>query len=194
MGARQVGKTFVLKKFGEQEYTNTVYLNFEDNPRLCKLFDASLDPKMILKALTIETNAEIIEGKTLLIFDEIQECPNALNSLKYFCENAPEQHIAAAGSLLGVKLVHVKGFPVGKVQFLSLYPLSFLEFLEAVKETRLKTLIEDQKSLEPFPPNLHEKLLMYFKEYYSWVACQKLLQNMSIRKMLPTFGKFKLPF
>jgi predicted AAA+ superfamily ATPase len=165
MGARQVGKTFVLKKFGEQEYTNTVYLNFEDNPRLCKLFDASLDPKMILKALTIEMDAEIIEGKTLLIFDEIQECPNALNSLKYFCENAPEQHIAAAGSLLGVKLAHVKGFPVGKVQFLALYPLSFLEFLEALKETRLKDFIEEEKDVEPLPPNLHEKLLMHFKEY-----------------------------
>lgn len=165
MGARQVGKTFVLKKFGEQEYTNTVYLNFEDNPQLCKLFDASLDPKMILKALTIEMNTDIIEEKTLLIFDEIQECPNALNSLKYFCENAPKHHIVAAGSLLGVKLVHVKGFPVGKVQFLSLYPLSFLEFLEALKENRLKTFVEELKNVEPLPPNLHEKLLMYFKEY-----------------------------
>ncbi len=165
MGARQVGKTFVLKKFGEQEYANKIYLNFEDNPRLCKLFDTSLDPKMILKALTIEMNAEIIEGKTLIIFDEIQECPNALNSLKYFCENAPEHHIAAAGSLLGVKLAHVKGFPVGKVQFLSLHPLSFFEFLEALKEPRLKTFVEEQKNIEPIPSNLHEKLLMYFKEY-----------------------------
>ena len=165
MGARQVGKTFVLKKFGEEAYTNTVYLNFEDNPRLCQLFDASLDPEIILRSLTIETNTEIIEGKTLLIFDEIQECPNALNSLKYFCENAPKQHIAAAGSLLGVKLAHVKGFPVGKVQFLHLHPLSFLEFLEALKETRLKTFIEDLIDIEPIPPNLHEKYLIYFKEY-----------------------------
>lgn len=165
MGARQVGKTFVLKKFGEQEYTSTLYLNFEDTPRLCKLFDASLDPKMILKALTIEMNAEIVEGKTLLIFDEIQECPNALNSLKYFCETTPEQHIVAAGSLLGVKLIHVKGFPVGKVQFLTLYPLSFLEYLEAIKEIRLKGFIEEQKNTEPLPPNLHDKLLMHFKEY-----------------------------
>lgn len=165
MGARQVGKTFALKKFGEEKYANTVYLNFEDNPRLCKLFEASLDPQMILKALAIEMNAEIREGKTLLIFDEIQECPNALNSLKYFCENAPEQHIVAAGSLLGVKLANVKGFPVGKVQFLTLYPLSFLEFLEAIKEPRLKALLEEQVNIEPIPPNLHEKLLMYFKEY-----------------------------
>jgi len=165
MGARQVGKTFVLKKFGAEEYVNTIYLNFEDNPRLCKLFDASLTPKIILKALTIEMNAEIIAGRTLLIFDEVQECPNALNSLKYFCEEAPEQHIVAAGSLLGVKLAHIKGFPVGKVQFLTLYPLSFLEFLEALNEVRLKDFIEDLKSIEPLPPNLHEKILTHFKEY-----------------------------
>lgn len=165
MGARQVGKTFVLKQFGAQEYDNTVYLNFEDNPRLCKLFDSSLDPKVILKALTIEMNTEIVAGKTLLIFDEIQECPNALNSLKYFFENAPEQHIVAAGSLLGVKLAHVKGFPVGKVQFLTLYPLSFSEFLEASQEPRLKNLIAEQTHCTPIPANLHEKLLTYFREY-----------------------------
>lgn len=165
MGARQVGKTFVLKKFGELEYENTVYLNFEDNPHLCKLFDASLDPKVILKALSIEMDAEIAEGKTLIIFDEVQECPNALNSLKYFCENASDYHLIAAGSLLGVKLAHVKGFPVGKVQFLTLYPLSFLEFLEALQKVRLKEFIEELKSVEPLPPNLHEKLIGHFKEY-----------------------------
>ncbi len=165
MGARQVGKTFILKEFGKQEYSNTVYLNFEDNPRLCKLFDASLDPKIILKALSIEMNTKITQGKSLIIFDEIQECPNALNSLKYFYENAPEQHIVAAGSLLGVKLAHVKGFPVGKVQFLTLFPLCFLEFLEALKEVQLKNFIEELKNIEPIPLNLHEKLLSYFKEY-----------------------------
>ena len=85
-------------------------------------------------------NAEIIEGKTLLIFDEIQECPNAVNSLKYFYEKTPNQHIVAAGSLLGVKLSHTQGFPVGKVQFLTLYPLSFFEFLEALQEIKLKNL------------------------------------------------------
>jgi hypothetical protein len=165
MGARQVGKTFALKKFGEQQYTNTIYINFEDNPRICKLFEASLEPKVILKALTIEMNTEIVEGKTLLIFDEIQECPEALNCLKYFCENAPEQHIVAAGSLLGVKLSHVKGFPVGKVQFLTLHPLSFLEFLEALNESRLKKFVEELGKIEPIVTNLHEKLLAHFKEY-----------------------------
>lgn len=165
MGARQVGKTFAIKQFGQNEYLNTVYLNFEDSPRLCKLFEASLDPEPILKALAIEMNAEIVAGKTLIIFDEVQECPHALNSLKYFCENAPDQHIIAAGSLLGVKLAHVKGFPVGKVQFLVLYPLSFLEFLDALGEVRLKDFVEEITNAEPLPPNLHDKLLTYFKEY-----------------------------
>jgi len=165
MGARQVGKTFILRKFAEEEYANSVYLNFEDSPRLCKLFDTSLDPKKILKALSIELDAEIIEGKTLIIFDEVQECPNALNSLKYFYEQARDQHIVAAGSLLGVKLAHIKGFPVGKVEFLTLFPLSFLEFLEALNEIRLKNFIEELKTIEQLPPNLHEKILNHFKEY-----------------------------
>jgi predicted AAA+ superfamily ATPase len=165
MGARQVGKTFILKEFGANEYDNTIYVNFEDNPRLCQLFESSLDPKVILKSLSIEMDAEITVGKTLIIFDEVQECPNALNSLKYFCENAREQHIVAAGSLLGVKLAHVKGFPVGKVQFLTLYPLSFFEFLEAIDQKRLCQFVEEINSQEPLPAGLHEKLLGHFKEY-----------------------------
>lgn len=165
MGARQVGKTFLLKKFGKEEYKNTIYLNFEDNPDLCKLFEKNLNPERILKSLSIEMNAEIIEEKTLIIFDEIQECPNALNSLKYFYENTPKQHIVSAGSLLGVKMIHIKGFPVGKVEFLTLYPLNFFEFLEAIGELKLKNFIEEQKTITPIAPNLHEKLLTYFKEY-----------------------------
>ncbi len=93
MGARQVGKTFVLKKFGELEYANTVYLNFEDTPRLCKLFEDSLDPEVILKSLAIEMDTHIVAGKTLIIFDEVQECPNALNSLKYFCEDTVPKNV-----------------------------------------------------------------------------------------------------
>jgi len=165
MGARQVGKTFLLKEFGKIEYRNTIYANFEDRPRLCKLFETDLSPTTILQALSIEMDAEIVPGETLIIFDEVQECPNALNSLKYFCENAPDQHIVAAGSLLGVQLAHEKGFPVGKVQFLTLYPLSFLEFLEAIQEIRLKDYIEELKSISPLLSNLHEKLLGHFKEY-----------------------------
>lgn len=95
----------------------------------------------------------------------MQECPKALNSLKYFCEEAREQHIVAAGSLLGVTLAHTKGFPVGKVQFVALYPLNCLEFLEALDQVRLKEYLESYKDVEPLPPNLHEKLLIYFKEH-----------------------------
>ncbi len=164
-GARQVGKTYVLKQFGKHEYANSLYINFENNPRVCQLFDASLDPKVIIKALSIEMDAHIVAGKTLIIFDEVQECPNALNSLKYFCEDAPDQHIIAAGSLLGVKLAHTKGFPVGKVQFLTLYPLSFLEFLEALQKDKLVSFIDELNTLDPLAPNIHEKLLEHFKEY-----------------------------
>ncbi len=165
MGARQVGKTFSLKKLGEEEYKNTAYFNFENNPRLCQLFDASLEPEKIIRALSIELNADIVAGETLIIFDEIQECPSALNSLKYFYESAKEYHIVAAGSLLGVKLSHTKGFPVGKVQFLTMYPLSFFEFLVAMQETRLIEFLNNLSVPDPLPPNIHDKLLERFKEY-----------------------------
>src|SRR3990167_10379970 len=103
MGARQVGKTHILHEFGRTHYANYVYLNFEDMKTLCSLFEKSLDPHDIVKVLSIEKHVQIHPHTTLLIFDEAQECPNALNSLKYFCENAPEYHVCAAGSLLGVK-------------------------------------------------------------------------------------------
>jgi len=165
MGARQVGKTFLLKQFGAEKFKNTVYLNFEDKPRLCELFKDDLEPTTILKALSIEMECEITLGHTLIIFDEVQQCPKALNSLKYFCENAPQYHIAAAGSLLGVKLNHTEGFPVGKVQFLTLHPLSFFEFLESLGEQRLLEFISEIKDPTPLPSILHDKLLSRFKEY-----------------------------
>ena len=164
-GARQVGKTYAIQKFGELEYKNTAYANFEDNPRLRKLFEPSLDPDDIVKALQIDLNIDIIPGETLIFFDEVQECPNALNSLKYFCEKAPHHHIIAAGSLLGITLAHEKGFPVGKVQFLTLYPLCFMEFLEAIDEIRLMAFLNEVTKVQPIPANLHEKLLGHFKEY-----------------------------
>lgn len=165
MGARQVGKTTLLKQLGASEYQHYIYLNFEEMPSLASLFDTNLVPETILRTLSIELNTTIKPGNTLIIFDEIQECPNALNSLKYFCESANEFHICTAGSLLGVKLVHTKGFPVGKVNFLELYPLSFLEFLEAMGETKLKQYLEKINVVEPLPQILHEKALQYFKEY-----------------------------
>jgi predicted AAA+ superfamily ATPase len=165
MGARQVGKTYILNAFGKAEFNQVIYLNFEDEPRFCRLFEGSLDPKVILKALSIEFGTKINPEETLIIFDEVQECPNALNSLKYFCEKAREYCIAAAGSLLGVTLSHTKGFPVGKVDFLELYPLSFFEFLEAIDEHDLKQYLCELIQANPLPENLHEKLHLYFKTY-----------------------------
>jgi len=165
MGARQVGKTTLLKAFGEQEYKQVVYLNFEAMSSLSALFDSNLEPSKLLKAIELEMNTSIIPGETLLIFDEVQECPRALNSLKYFQESANEYHICAAGSLLGVKLAHTEGFPVGKVHFLHLYPLSFAEFLEAMGEEKLGNFIQTLEKIEPLPENIHQKLLDYFKVY-----------------------------
>ena len=110
MGARQVGKTTLLKQFGQREYQNMVIINFDDNPGLKRLFEPDLTPSRLLRDIRLEMEVDIVPGKTLLFLDEIQECPNALNSLKYFNEDANEYHVCGAGSLLGVKLAHTKGF------------------------------------------------------------------------------------
>jgi predicted AAA+ superfamily ATPase len=164
-GARQVGKTYILTTFGTSEYDNVAYVNFENSPHLHQLFAESLKPQDIIKILSIEFSINILPGKTLIIFDEIQECPAALNSLKYFNESASEYHICAAGSLLGVTLANSKGFPVGKVDFLNLYPLSFSEFLQAKGEDKLIQYLEDIHAITPLVSVLHEKLIKFFKEY-----------------------------
>ena len=135
------------------------YLNFEKDKELASYFQASIEPKQLIKTLTIHTDVDIEPGNTLLIFDEIQECPRALNSLKYFCEEANDYHIAAAGSLLGVKTANSEGFPVGKVNFLNLYPFSFFEFLVATGNERLRLYLEEVTEFEPIPNGLHEKLM-----------------------------------
>lgn len=165
-GARQVGKTHSLKEFGKSSYQKTAYLNFEKEERLAGYFESTLDPKKLLQILSIHTEIEIEPENTLIIFDEIQECPKALNSLKYFCEEAPSYHIASAGSLLGVKIAHDKGFPVGKVNFLSLYPLSFFEFLSAMGQTQTRQFLEEYTSFEPLPEPLHEKMIEWLKIYF----------------------------
>lgn len=164
MGARQVGKTTLLHTFGKS-FENYVYLNFEDQPRLKDLFTNSLDPHDIIPAIAIEKKIKITPEKTLIIFDEVQECPDALNSLKYFNENAKEYPVCAAGSLLGVKLKNTKGFPVGQVHFLHLYPLSFGEFLEAINEAQLKKYLDDVNALEPLSAIIHQRCMDYFKLY-----------------------------
>lgn len=165
-GARQVGKTYALKHFGKTSYEKMAYLNFEKDEKLADYFTDSLDPKELIKILTIHTGVDIEPQNTLLIFDEVQECPRALNSLKYFCEEASEYHVIAAGSLLGVTTNQEKGFPVGKVNFLSLYPLSFFEFLSAIHQEKLRAFLEEYQSFEPFPSPFHEKLIHLLKTYF----------------------------
>lgn len=164
-GARQVGKTYILLEFGKVAYNNTAYINFETNPEIHDLFNGSLKPSEILKNLSIYLSINITSKETLIVFDEIQECPAALNSLKYFNELASEYHICAAGSLLGVTLANSSGFPVGQVDFLNLYPLCFSEFLEAVGEAKLSEYIANIDYIQPLPGMFHDKLSKLFKEY-----------------------------
>lgn len=165
-GARQVGKTYSLKHFGRTSYQKTAYLNFEKDAKLAQYFEGTLNPRELIKIISIHTETEIEPHNTLLVFDEIQECPKALNSLKYFCEEAGEFHIAAAGSLLGVKTAGEKGFPVGKVNFLHLYPLTFFEFLSALGHEKTRAYLEKYHTYEPLPNPMHEKLLQLLKLYF----------------------------
>lgn len=143
-GARQVGKTWVMKHFGEKSFAKVAYINFDNNPRMKTLFSGDYDIQRLILGLKIESGVDIQAADTLLIFDEIQEVPQALSSLKYFYENAPHFYIIAAGSLLGVSLHHQLSFPVGKVDFLPLYPMDFKEFLLALDKQDLVQLLELQ--------------------------------------------------
>jgi ATPase len=143
-GARQVGKTWAMKAFGASDFAQTAYVNFDNNPRMQALFAGDFDIQRLLLGLRIETGVDIQPENTLLIFDEVQEVPQALSSLKYFYENAPEFSIVAAGSLLGITLHHGTSFPVGKVDFLPLYPMDFREFLLAMAQQPLLDLLEAQ--------------------------------------------------
>jgi predicted AAA+ superfamily ATPase len=157
-GARQVGKTWLLKTFGKNEYADCAYFNFEETPALTSLFDGSLEPANILETLSAYRGQTIVPGKTLLFFDEIQACPKALTALKYFCEQAPAVHLVAAGSLLGVSVGKTSGFPVGKVHFLTLFPLTFFEFLDALGEHLLLAQVKENITFAPLADLLHEKL------------------------------------
>ena len=143
-GARQVGKTWLMKEFGRQEYENTVYINFDSNSKMAELFSGDLGPKALIEGLELYAECKIDPDNCLLIFDEVQEVPRALSSLKYFCEDAPEYHIICAGSLLGIALHEGTSFPVGKVDFLKLYPLSYREFLFATGNERFVDLMDKQ--------------------------------------------------
>lgn len=163
-GARQVGKTWIMKEFGKNNYKKVAYVNFDGNIRMTRLFEGDFDIDRIIQGLKIETQVDIDAKDTLLIFDEIQEVPKALTSLKYFCENARQFHILAAGSLLGVALHEGTSFPVGKVDFIDLYPLNFQEFLLAIGEEKLVTILneKDWDLISIFK----DKLISYLREYY----------------------------
>lgn len=163
-GARQVGKTYALETFASEAYEDTIYMNFEEKPQYANYFVEDIDPDRILKDISLSLKKPIHPGKTLLIFDEIQECPNALNSLKYFCEKRNDIHIAAAGSLLGVKLS--KGFPVGKVNFIELAPMSFFEFLQALEHKELVDYLGELKKPKSISLPLHEQLIKLLKYYF----------------------------
>ena len=162
-GARQVGKTWLMRAFAEEAYDRYVYVNFEDNELIRNVFERDFDIERIILALQVATG-EMIDRDTLIIFDEIQEAPKGLTALKYFYEKAPEYSILAAGSLLGISMHESVSFPVGKVEFMDLYPLSFREFLNALGQSQLVTVLEkeDWELISLF----HNKLVEYLKIYY----------------------------
>lgn len=164
-GARQVGKSYLLESFGQNEFKNYHIFNFELDSRLNKIFAQDLAPKRILFELSIHLGRKIDAKTDLVIFDEIQECPRAITSLKYFCENAPELALCCAGSLLGVKLSS-ESFPVGKVEFLDLYPMRFEEFLLALDDRMLLELLPSALETGNLPEIAHTKLWERLKEYF----------------------------
>lgn len=181
-GARQVGKTYTALSFGKSHYMNTVYFNMEDSEEVTAIFDRDLDPDRIVRELSAKSGQTIFKGDTLIIFDEIQACERALTSLKYFCEKEPEYHIIAAGSLLGVALNRERySFPVGKVEMLTLYPLDFEEFMWAIGEQRLCTLIHE--SFDNFSPlSLHETAMDIYKTYLVVGGMPKAVEEFVTKK------------
>lgn len=165
-GVRQCGKTYLLKTFGRQCYADTAYFNFEETESLKTLFETDYDVNRILFELGLTLGRTIQRETTLIIFDEIQECGRAITALKYFCENAPEYHIVCAGSLLGIALKKQPSFPVGKVDFLTLYPMSYVEFLLANGETQLAGYLTAFKRGEKISEPVANKLATYLKQYY----------------------------
>ena len=163
-GARQVGKTWLMKEFGRTEYEKTVYINFDSNPRMKELFSNDLNIERIIMGLELYSDIKINPDNTLIIFDEIQEVPRALSSLKYFYENAPEYNIVCAGSLLGIALHEGTSFPVGKVDFLNLYPLTYKEFLLAMKKEKPVDLLNsgDYQMITAFKFDYIDLLKQYY--------------------------------
>lgn len=184
-GARQVGKTWLMKEFGKQCYKKCAYINFDDNSRMDKLFEEDFDLDKIIQGLKIESNVNIEPENTLIILDEIQETPKALKALKYFYENANQYHIVSAGSLLGVAIHEGTSFPVGKVDFLNLAPLSFFEFLEALGEDNLLQLLKknDFDMISVFSSKLKELLKLYYYVGGMPEAVNSYAQNKDLKEV-----------
>ena len=165
-GVRQVGKTWLLKEFGKRYYENTAYFNFDENEEYKQFFETTKDVDRLLQNLMLASGQKILPEKTLIVFDEVQDCPKVINSMKYFCENAPQYHIACASSLLGIALAKPSSFPVGKVNFMQVNPMTFTEFLLANGDENLAQYLNTVDHLEPLPDAffnpLYEKLKMYY--------------------------------
>lgn len=204
-GARQIGKTYTITEFGKNEYESIVTLNFERNPEYNEIF-SSFDPKEIIEKITLFTHKKVAIGKTLLFLDEIQECPRAIVALRYFYEEMQELNIIAAGSLLEFTMQSENfSIPVGRIQYLYMYPISFSEFLFAMKEDVLLNYLKDRKNLFELPNALHEKLIGYVRKYFfvggmpavvkkylesqDIVACQKI-QKSIIDTYIEDFSKY----
>ncbi len=192
-GARQVGKTWLMKEFGQNYYDSYVYFNFDEEDELKSIFEANKNPQRIIELLSLIAGEKILPGKTLIIFDEIQECPEALNTLKYFKEKANEYHVIAAGSLLGTLLTQPKSYPVGMVNLLDIYPLTFDEFLEATDESLYAYYSSIQKG-QPIEEIFHNRLLEAYNYYLiiggmpecvsSWIAHKDPAKISQIQKEL----------
>ncbi len=174
-GARQVGKTWLMKEFGSKAYDDTVYINFDSNSQMAELFASDLNISRLIMGIELYAGRKIDADNTLLIFDEVQEVPKALSSLKYFYENAPQYHIVCAGSLLGIALHKGTSFPVGKVDFLSLYPLSFKEFLMATAGERFVALLD--RLDYPMITSFKQTYIDALKQYYFIGGMPEAVQN-----------------
>ncbi len=183
-GARQVGKSYLIQQFGKNHFRNIIAFNFETNESLCKFFDDEIQPHAILPYLELLCQEKIIAGESLIFFDEIQACPRALTSLKYFCEQAPQYHIIAAGSLLGVALKREQhSFPVGKVQEMQLHPMDFEEFLRATgRDLLVEKITEHYRSSEPMEESLHQLCLDSYLNYYIIGGMPEAVKNYAKHK------------
>ena len=163
-GARQVGKTWLVQEFAATNYDESIYISFDNDLASTQIFNETKDPKQIIERLSLIYNKKIIPEKTLIIFDEIQECPNALGSLKYFNEEANEYHIISAGSLLGIYLAKPASYPVGKVNLMTVYPFSFEEYLAAI-DNGMYQYYSLVKSSKDYVAAFHEKMMEHYKKY-----------------------------